>query len=621
MVSATVWIPDIDCKGSELPTIDPMSLSLLGYLRLSKHFLHSHIQYTVNYEKMDADTNNRTPYVVIEGETLYSIEEVRKTKFILEKVRGIPPHCCVPLIARLIGDIENACYYGLTFLYPNITWRPQPSVPVLELLEKHMFNACEALSEILGDNSHLLDKWYSKGYMFPSYLDAKLFGAAIVIQKCFKNNGYGYGNRRMNTQTGTAQREDVISRTVYVYDIDHQVTEEQLTALFRSCGQVFDYRIYGDANSELRFAFIQFEEKEGASSALSLAGTTLGFYPVGVLPSRTVIGQDNRTVLPRVTQADVKLFFESFCGQGSQYCSNIYGILRRHLNLEAYLDRLHAQLILPLWHKSVIYSDDWKQDPEFLDNLIDSRIGGGTAYVYSCRSDKQHLLRLDQGEYALKVKIKAIEEELYYLELLLHKSFIDLCGYGIWCEGIRMTPTKAFLVFPLMKKGSLFSNIEELDWRTAFKVVRQIAYSLHILHSSQLVFCDLKPQNVLLDDNDNAIMCDLESIRHQFADVVQQTSSYNDKTKVAVPSFDMYSYGVMLLQILTEECLPNSSGPRISIQRRFAGYRIRETLWNTGCKGRIANDMITLALDCKKTSRPSAIETMRRLDAIGKPEP
>uniref|UniRef100_M1AGY8 RNA-binding protein n=1 Tax=Solanum tuberosum TaxID=4113 RepID=M1AGY8_SOLTU len=277
-----------------------------------------------------------------------------------------------------------------------------------------------------------------------------------------KNNGYGYGNRRMNTQTGTAQREDVISRTVYVYDIDHQVTEEQLTALFRSCGQVFDYRIYGDANSELRFAFIQFEEKEGASSALSLAGTTLGFYPVGVLPSRTVIGQDNRTVLPRVTQADVKLFFESFCGQfyrlglrgdyhhstriafvefimGSQYCSNIYGILRRHLNLEAYLDRLHAQLILPLWHKckysldsstreifilrivininfvlnahaAVIYSDDWKQDPEFLDNLIDSRIGGGTAYVYSCRSDKQHLLRLDQGEYALKVKIKAIEE-------------------------------------------------------------------------------------------------------------------------------------------------------------------------------------------------------------------
>ncbi|KAH0776546.1 hypothetical protein KY290_007957 [Solanum tuberosum] len=122
-------------------------------------------------------------------------------------------------------------------------------------------------------------------------------------------------------------------------------------------------------------------------------------------------------------------------------------------------------------------------------------------------------------------------------------------------------------------------------------------------------------------ENDNAIMCDLEAIRHQFTDVVQQTSSYNDKSKVAVPSFDMYSYGVMLLQILTEECLPNSSGPRISIQRRFAGYRIRETLWNTGCKGRIANDMITLALDCKNTSRPSAIETMRRLDAIGKPEP
>lgn len=150
-----------------------------------------------------------------------------------------------------------------------------------------------------------------------------------------KKNGYGYGRKRMNTRTGMAQREDVIRRTVYVSDLDHQVTEEQLASLFLDCGQVVDCRICGDTNSVLRFAFIEFTDEEGAKSALSLAGTILGCYPVRVLPSKTAIAPVNPTFLPRsederemcartvyctnidkkVTQADVKLFFESFCGE------------------------------------------------------------------------------------------------------------------------------------------------------------------------------------------------------------------------------------------------------------------------------------------------------------------
>ncbi|KAK4362865.1 hypothetical protein RND71_018106 [Anisodus tanguticus] len=150
-----------------------------------------------------------------------------------------------------------------------------------------------------------------------------------------KRNGYGLGRRRMNVRTSMAQREEVIRRTVYVSDVDHQVTEEQLATLFLTCGQVVDCRICGDPNSVLRFAFIEFTDEEGARNALSLAGTMLGFYPVKVLPSKTAIAPVNPTFLPRsederemcartiyctnidkkVTQADVKLFFEYFCGE------------------------------------------------------------------------------------------------------------------------------------------------------------------------------------------------------------------------------------------------------------------------------------------------------------------
>ncbi|KAK9293367.1 hypothetical protein L1049_021359 [Liquidambar formosana] len=150
-----------------------------------------------------------------------------------------------------------------------------------------------------------------------------------------KKNNYSQGKRRMNTRTSMAQREEVIRRTVYVSDIDQQVTEEQLAALFLHCGQVVDCRICGDPNSVLRFAFVEFTDEEGARAALSLAGTMLGYYPVRVLPSKTAIAPVNPTFLPRsederemcartiycanidkkVTQADVKLFFQSICGE------------------------------------------------------------------------------------------------------------------------------------------------------------------------------------------------------------------------------------------------------------------------------------------------------------------
>ncbi|XVF12756.1 hypothetical protein REPUB_Repub08aG0146900 [Reevesia pubescens] len=150
-----------------------------------------------------------------------------------------------------------------------------------------------------------------------------------------KRNNHSQGKRRLNNRTSIAQREDAIRRTVYVSDIDLQVTEELLAGLFLSCGPVVDCRICGDPNSVLRFAFVEFCKEEDANAALNLSGTILGYYPLKVLPSKTAIAPVNPTFLPRsederemcsrtiyctnidkkITQADVKLFFESVCGE------------------------------------------------------------------------------------------------------------------------------------------------------------------------------------------------------------------------------------------------------------------------------------------------------------------
>ncbi|KAM7267816.1 hypothetical protein ACFE04_009982 [Oxalis oulophora] len=163
---------------------------------------------------------------------------------------------------------------------------------------------------LVAANQHYLNQnhqaFLANGFFTNNFIlhtaDAASFNGAAPGQQTprRRRNGFAQGKRRVNSRTGAAQRDEIIRRTVYVSDIDHQVTEEQLANLFLNCGQVVDCRICGDPNSCLRFAFVEFTDEEGARASLSLAGTMLGYYPVRVLPSKTAIAPVNPTFLPRV---------------------------------------------------------------------------------------------------------------------------------------------------------------------------------------------------------------------------------------------------------------------------------------------------------------------------------
>ncbi|CAI0397576.1 unnamed protein product [Linum tenue] len=207
---------------------------------------------------------------------------------------------------------------------------------LVEMLSKLNPMAQEFVPPSLAANNHGVDRiGYTRNFgMFGNFFDGN--GDS---EKRGKPN-FNQGRRRTNGRRNMAQREDVIKRTVYVADIDQQVTEEQLAGLFIHCGQVVDCRICGDPNSVLRFAFVEFTDEEGAIAALSLSGTVLGYYPLKVLPSKTAIAPVNPTFLPRsederemcartvyctnidkkVNLGDVRLFFESSCGEVCILC-------------------------------------------------------------------------------------------------------------------------------------------------------------------------------------------------------------------------------------------------------------------------------------------------------------
>ena len=149
-----------------------------------------------------------------------------------------------------------------------------------------------------------------------------------------KYNASGRGGSRRNRGVQKELKENV-RRTVYISDIDQNVTEEELANLFADSGSVVDCRVCGDPNSAKRFAFIEFSEEPGAVKALEKTGMTLGGSTIRVLPSKTAIVPVNKDFMPRnmeemelcsrtvyianidkkVDKHDVRRFFESLCGK------------------------------------------------------------------------------------------------------------------------------------------------------------------------------------------------------------------------------------------------------------------------------------------------------------------
>jgi len=183
----------------------------------------------------------------------------------------------------------------------------------------------------------------AKEYMPPRMNgDGKLIGMTASTKKYIKDDqgseSNGRTRRKRRTRRGKdkqAALQENIRKTVYISDIDQQITEEQLATVFSECGTVVDCRVCGDPNSAMRFAFIEFLTEEDAKSGLKKNGTELGMSRLRVLPSKTAIVPVNKDLMPKnkeemeqcsrtiyatnidkkVDREDVKRFFESLCGQ------------------------------------------------------------------------------------------------------------------------------------------------------------------------------------------------------------------------------------------------------------------------------------------------------------------
>ena len=160
---------------------------------------------------------------------------------------------------------------------------------------------------------------------------------------------------------------------------------------------------------------------------------------------------------------------------------------------------------------------------------------------------------VDEGEREFRAEITAIARTH-------HRNLVKLIGFCI--DGSRK-----LLVYEYVSNGSLanllFKAAEHLPWKERLKLALDVARGVQYLHEEcevRIIHCNLKPQNILMDEAWTAKISDFglsrllkpEQPRSRPGD--DGTSGYlapewQKEASVSVKA-DIYSYGIVLLEIV-----------------------------------------------------------------------
>ncbi|KAG6517766.1 G-type lectin S-receptor-like serine/threonine-protein kinase At2g19130 [Zingiber officinale] len=196
-------------------------------------------------------------------------------------------------------------------------------------------------------------------------------------------------------------------------------------------------------------------------------------------------------------------------------------------------------------------------------NFSDKLGGGGFGSVFkgslpgSIDIAVKKLEGLYQGE-------KQFRAEVSTLGAIQHINLIRLMGF---CS----QGTKKLLVYEFMSSGSLatqlfHNNSNVLDWNTRYQIAIRTSRGLAYLHEQcrdNIIHCDIKPENILLDDalmpkvadfglaklvgrNFSKVLTTIRGSRGYLAPEWIQGTPITTKV-------DVYSYGMMLFEIISDK--------------------------------------------------------------------
>lgn len=202
------------------------------------------------------------------------------------------------------------------------------------------------------------------------------------------------------------------------------------------------------------------------------------------------------------------------------------------------------------------------EDLQIATEDFKERLGGGgfgTVFKGVLKDgSKIAVKRLDRMEQGMREFVAEVET----IGSLHHFNLVRLIGFCVE-KSCRL------LVYEYMSNGSLEKWIFVrdprpcLDWQTRKKIILDVAKGLTYLHEDcrrRVAHLDIKPQNILLDENFNAKVSDfgLAQLIERDESLVQATMRGTPgyiapewrKSKISV-KVDIYSFGIVLLEVVS----------------------------------------------------------------------
>ncbi|KAA3457943.1 LRR receptor-like serine/threonine-protein kinase ERECTA [Gossypium australe] len=272
------------------------------------------------------------------------------------------------------------------------------------------------------------------------------------------------------------------------------------------------------------------------------------------------------------------------------------------------------------------------------ENLSEKYIigSGASSTVYKCVLKNCRPVAIKRLYSHYPQCLKEFETELETIGSIKHRNLVSLQGYSL-------SPSRNLLFYDYMENGSLWDLLhvstkkKVLSWDIRLKIALGAAQGLAYLHhdcSPRIIHRDVKSSNILLDKDLEAHLTDFgiaKSLcisKSHTSTYVMGTIGYIDpeyaRTSRLTEKSDVYSYGIVLLELLTgRKPVDNESSLHHLILSKAANDAVMETIdpeITATCKDRGAvKKVFQLALLCTKrhpSDRPTMHEVTRVLGSL-----
>ncbi|XP_020091984.1 LRR receptor-like serine/threonine-protein kinase RPK2 isoform X1 [Ananas comosus] len=292
---------------------------------------------------------------------------------------------------------------------------------------------------------------------------------------------------------------------------------------------------------------------------------------------------------------------------------------------------------VPLTYESVVHATGNFN----ASNCIGS---GGFGATYKAEISPGVLVAIKRLAVGRFQGVQQFHAEIKTLGRWRHPNLVTLIGYHV-------SDSEMFLIYNYLSGGNLERFIQErskrpVDWRMLHKIALDIACALAYLHDQcvpRILHRDVKPSNILLDNECNAFLSDFGLARLLGNSETHATTGVAGTFGYVAPEYamtcrvsdkaDVYSYGVVLLELLSDKkALDPSFSPYgngfnivtwacMLLQKGRAREFFTEGLWDVAPHDDLV-ETLHLGVKCTVDSlaiRPTMKQVVRRLKELQPP--